>query len=263
MSTSRTWTTISLPRKTSTSYECFFVLCGRRESLCCFLFSGLVVYHCVTLLSLPAVRCTVLYRVSTLEDYPPSQPQRPGRGTIKADRDRAITATFFSDHEMDNHRLKTWLQLHLATDASTVTNLPFVLNSLTEDDFLSPGHVQKWTIRINSLIHSKEPGARWAGLSIALRTATLSRNVMNECAHGWITIALPMLTVRSLILLVFPPTLMDLLIEERDFAMHQSLHPFDTVHLLEQRWTHRVPTTGRSSQRRQVFPSVDRDRWEV
>jgi len=96
---------------------------------------------------------------------------------------------------MDNHRLKTWLQLHLATDASAVINLPFVLNSLTEDDFLSQGHVQKWTIRTNSLIHSKDPGARWAGLSIALKTATLSRNVMNECAHGWITVALPMLFV--------------------------------------------------------------------
>ncbi|KAF9646174.1 hypothetical protein BDM02DRAFT_3100296, partial [Thelephora ganbajun] len=97
------------------------------------------------------------------------------------------------DHEMDNHRLRTWLQLHLATDASAVTNLPFVLKSLTEDDFLSQAHVQKWTIRINSLIHSKDPGARWAGLSIALRTATLSRGIMNECAHGWITATLPTL----------------------------------------------------------------------
>ena len=98
---------------------------------------------------------------------------------------------------MDNHRLKTWLQLHLATDASAVTNLPFLLNSLTETDFLSQGHVQRWTIRINSLIHSKDPGAKWAGLSIALKTATLSRDVMNECAHGWITVTLPMLFVRA------------------------------------------------------------------
>ena len=97
---------------------------------------------------------------------------------------------------MDNHRLKTWLQLYLATDASAVVNLPFVLNNLTEHDFSSQGHVQKWTIRINSLIHSKDPGARWAGLSIALRTATLSRDVMNECPHAWITVALPILFVR-------------------------------------------------------------------
>ena len=117
---------------------------------------------------------------------------RPGRRTIQAP---SIANSFFLDHEMDNHRLKTWLQLHLATDDSAVTNLPFVLNSLTEEDFLSQGHVQKWIIRINSLIHSKDPGARWAGLSIALRTATLSRDTMNECAHAWITAALPMLFV--------------------------------------------------------------------
>jgi len=102
---------------------------------------------------------------------------------------------------MDNHRLKTWLQLQLATDASAVINLPFVLNSLAEEDFLSQGHVQKWTIRINSLMHSKDPGARWAGLSIALRTAMLSKDVMNECAHGWITTSLPMLLVSAQILL--------------------------------------------------------------
>ena len=161
---------------------------------------------------------------------------------------------------MDDHRLKTWLQLHLATDASAVTNLPFVLSSLTEENFLSQGHVQKWTIRINSLIHSKDPGARWAGLSIALRTATLSRDVMNECAHPWITVALPMLFVRSdavglLAVSDGPP-----LIENRDFTMHQSLHPSDTIHILKQRWTCRIPATGRPSEHRQVFSSVDRDR---
>lgn len=120
----------------------------------------------------------------------------PLASDIKTDRDK-VAATFFfhSDHEMDNCRLKTWLQLHLANDASAVTNLPFVLRSLIEEDFLSQGHVQKWTIRINSLIHSKDPGARWAGLSIALKTAILSKDLMKECAHGWITVALPMLLV--------------------------------------------------------------------
>ena len=124
----------------------------------------------------------------------------PGLGVgerlaVKSFNDHSIIVPFFFYHEMDNHRLKTWLQLQLATDASAVINLPFVLNSLTEEDFLSQGHAQKWTIRISSLIHSKDPGARWAGLSIALKTATLSRDVMNECAHAWITVALPMLFV--------------------------------------------------------------------
>ena len=160
--------------------------------------------------------------------------------------------------EMDNHRLKTWLQLHLATDASAVTNLPFVLNSLAEEDFLSQGHVQKWSIRINSLIHSKDPGARWAGLTIALRTAALSRNVMNECAHGWITVALPMLFVSSRALFIHIATLMTLPpIEIRDLVVYQSLHPFDTVHLLEQRRPCRISPTGRPSKYRQVFSSRD------
>ena len=124
---------------------------------------------------------------------------------------------------MDSHRLKTWLQLHLATDASAVINLPFVLNSLTAEDFLSQGHVQKWTIRINSLLHSKDPGARWAGLSIALRTATLSRNVMNECAHGWITVTLPMLFVSFRTLSIsFADTHGISLAEKRNLSMHQS-----------------------------------------
>jgi len=162
-----------------------------------FLFSVLSVSPYVMLLSLSTIPCTVLYRVSThrrtILDFGPD----PNPVPLVANPIETKRFTFFSDHEMDNHRLKTWLQLHLATDASTVINLPFVLNGLAEEDFLSQGHVQKWTIRISSLMHSKDPGARWAGLSIALRTATLSRDVMNECAHGWITTSLPMLFVSA------------------------------------------------------------------
>ena len=180
-------------------------------------------------------------------------------GSCKLFKDLSIRIQFFPDHEMDNHRLKTWLQLHLATDASAVINLPFVLDSLTEQDFLSQGHVQKWTIRINSLIHSKDPGARWAGLSIALRTVTLSRDVMNECAHPWITVALPMLFVRLDIASVLADSDEPSLIEERDVTVYQSVHPSDTVYILEQRWTSRVPATGRPSERCQVFSSVGRD----
>ena len=97
---------------------------------------------------------------------------------------------------MEDHQLKTWLLLDLATDNSVVTNLPLVLDNLVEGDLLSQGYVRKWPVRINSLIYSKDPRARWAGLSIALRTATLSRDVtMNGCAQAWITAALPILFV--------------------------------------------------------------------
>lgn len=159
---------------------------------------------------------------------------------------------------MDNHRLKTWLQLHLITDASALINLPFVLNSITEEDFLSHDLVQKWTTRISSLMHSKDPGARWAGMSIALRTAILSRDAMNECAHAWITVTLPMLFVgrsrdSGVLHNSYPPRL----IEKRNITVHQSLHPFDTICLLDQHWTCRVSASGRSSKHRQVFARFD------
>ena len=96
---------------------------------------------------------------------------------------------------MEDHQLKTWLLLDLATDNSVVTNLPLVLDNLVEGDLLSQGYVRKWPVRINSLIYSKDPRARWAGLSIALRAATLSRDTTNVCAQAWITAVLPMLFV--------------------------------------------------------------------
>ena len=36
---------------------------------------------------------------------------------------------------MDNHQLKTWLQLHPTTDGSVIANLPFALNSPAEENF--------------------------------------------------------------------------------------------------------------------------------
>ena len=102
-----------------------------------------------------------------------------GSQSILAPLDHKREPVFFLDREMDNHWLTTWLQLHLATDDSAVTNLHFILNSLTGQDSLSQGQVQKWTIRINSPIHSKDPEARWAGFSIALRTATFSKDSLN------------------------------------------------------------------------------------
>jgi hypothetical protein len=120
-----------------------------------------------------------------------------------------------------------------STDTSAVINLSFVFNSLTEGDSFS---VQKWTIRTNSLtVLSKDPGARWASLSIALRITTLLRDAMNECAHAWIAVALPMLFVGWDIVRVLAGSDKPPLIEKRDFTVHQSLYPFDAIHILEQR----------------------------
>lgn len=88
------------------------------------------------------------------------------------------------------------LQLQLATDSSAVVQLPYILQTLNAQTF-SSGHFQKWTTRINSLIHSKDSAARWSGLSIALRTSALCKPIMIECAQSWVSVALPMLSVSA------------------------------------------------------------------
>ncbi|KAI0750951.1 rRNA processing/ribosome biogenesis-domain-containing protein [Daedaleopsis nitida] len=95
---------------------------------------------------------------------------------------------------MDSHGLKQLLQLQLGSDASAALHLPFVLETLTKQDFLPSPHTQKWIARINSLIHSKNPGAKWSGLCLALQTATFSRDIMLECAQSWVGAAMPLLT---------------------------------------------------------------------
>lgn len=93
------------------------------------------------------------------------------------------------------HPLKALLQLQLASDSYAVLHLPYVLASLTSTCFSPSPHIQKWTTRIHSLIHSKDPGARWAGLCIAYQTSLFSKSIMIECAQNWLGVALPVLSV--------------------------------------------------------------------
>ncbi|KAF8238885.1 hypothetical protein L208DRAFT_1421135 [Tricholoma matsutake] len=95
---------------------------------------------------------------------------------------------------MESVSLKSLLQLQLASDSSAVINLPLVLTSLTSDDFLPSSHLSKWTTRINSLLHSKEAGGRWAGLCLAQKTSLLSKNTMVEFSQSWLGVALPILS---------------------------------------------------------------------
>ena len=94
------------------------------------------------------------------------------------------------------HPLKTFLHLQLATDNAAVQNLPYVIRFLSSQHLQPSPHLQKWMTRINSLIHSKDPGACWAGLSIACQTSLLSRDVMLESARSWVGAALPLFSVR-------------------------------------------------------------------
>ncbi|KAH7911569.1 rRNA processing/ribosome biogenesis-domain-containing protein [Hygrophoropsis aurantiaca] len=92
------------------------------------------------------------------------------------------------------HALKSLLQLQLASDASSVLHLSYVLEHLNREHFAPSPHLQKWTTRISSLLHSKDPGARWAGLCLAYKTSSLSKPTLIECAQSWVGVALPLLS---------------------------------------------------------------------
>lgn len=94
------------------------------------------------------------------------------------------------------HPLKTLLQLQLASDALAVLHLPYVLSTLNSEVLQPSSHTQKWTTRVNSLIHSKDAGARWVGLCLAYQTSIYSKSLMLECAQSWVTVVLPLLSVR-------------------------------------------------------------------
>ena len=94
------------------------------------------------------------------------------------------------------HPLKTLLHIQLASDNAAVLNLPHVIRFLSAQHLQPSPHLQKWMTRINALIHSKEPGACWAGLTIACQTSLLSRQVMLESAKSWVSVALPLFSVR-------------------------------------------------------------------
>ncbi|KAF8913747.1 rRNA processing/ribosome biogenesis-domain-containing protein [Gymnopilus junonius] len=87
--------------------------------------------------------------------------------------------------------LKSLLQTQLASDASATRYLPYCLSMLTADSLQPSPHSTKWTTRINALLHSKESGARWAGLCLAYKSSLLSQGLMIDAAQSWITTALP------------------------------------------------------------------------
>jgi hypothetical protein len=100
--------------------------------------------------------------------------------------------------------IKFLLQFQLGSDNSSAINLPYCLSTLTSECLAPSTHVAKWTSRISSLMHAKEPGARWAGLCLAYKTSLLSQDIMIDCAQSWVVIALPMLSVRKYTLPFMP-----------------------------------------------------------
>ena len=113
------------------------------------------------------------------------------------DASGACTSASASASNMANPDLfQTFLQIHISTDASALSNLPSVINSLSSTtDLESSPHLVKWTHRVSSLIHSRETGARWAGIMLALHTSRLSRSILLSNAQNWVSVILPMLSV--------------------------------------------------------------------
>jgi hypothetical protein len=102
---------------------------------------------------------------------------------------------------MDDHvLLKVCLQHHLATDTAAVKNLPHLLKIITSESLAVSAHQHKWIARVNVLLHAKGSDARWAGLCLALHTAQLSRPLFLENAQSWIGFALPILSVRVILM---------------------------------------------------------------
>ncbi|EJU06292.1 hypothetical protein DACRYDRAFT_44452, partial [Dacryopinax primogenitus] len=91
------------------------------------------------------------------------------------------------------HPLAALLQHYIATDDAAVSYLPSTLSILSPTAFLPSSHLAKWIARVNSLVTSKHRGGKWAGICLATRTAECSKDVMVDCASGWVGNVLPTL----------------------------------------------------------------------
>ncbi|KAL0573964.1 hypothetical protein V5O48_007979 [Marasmius crinis-equi] len=94
----------------------------------------------------------------------------------------------------DTHPLKTFLNVHLASDASVAVHIPYISQILSSEHLSSSPHLSKWLLRVNSLVHSKDTSARWGGLCLAHTTASRSKPLMIENAQSWLQVALPILS---------------------------------------------------------------------
>lgn len=101
-------------------------------------------------------------------------------------------------HELlmnEHHPLKTFLNIHLASDVSALLHLPFILDSLTSENLAPSSHLPKWIARIQSLLHSKDTGGRWAGMVLAQKTVLLSQGLLLEYGQSWAGVALLSISV--------------------------------------------------------------------
>ena len=84
----------------------------------------------------------------------------------------------------------------IATDSAAVANLPVVLGALEGVSLRASAHLRKLVARLSTLMHSKEPSARWVGICIANHCFKQDRDAVLEHAHVWVATCLPILSVR-------------------------------------------------------------------
>ncbi|KAH0839963.1 rRNA processing/ribosome biogenesis-domain-containing protein [Lanmaoa asiatica] len=85
------------------------------------------------------------------------------------------------------NQLQALLQF-LVTDASSIAHLSYILDHLSSSCLAPSPHLQKWVTRVTSLMHSKDPAARWAAVCIAYRMSCLSKSLLIDNAQSWVGI---------------------------------------------------------------------------
>lgn len=97
------------------------------------------------------------------------------------------------------------------TDESTVhVNVPFVTETIINNDLLNDQQKddnddlaavkRKWTVRLNALLQSRQPMARWAAISLVKLTCEQSSSLYTANAQTWCAQCLGFLAVSFFLL---------------------------------------------------------------
>lgn len=102
-------------------------------------------------------------------------------------------------------QLNRLLSDYLSDESSVHVNVPFItetiinndlLNDQQKDDHSDLGAVKrKWTVRLNALLQSRQPLARWAAISLVKLTCEQSSSLYTANAQTWCAQCLGFLAV--------------------------------------------------------------------
>ncbi|KAI9257883.1 rRNA processing/ribosome biogenesis-domain-containing protein [Sporodiniella umbellata] len=97
-----------------------------------------------------------------------------------------------SSSMQNSELLEVIINNYLSKESILIKNLPFVLDALlnhnllaeTSNDEIASLH-KKWTVRLNSLLHSKVSAIRWCSISLIKTTCESSHSLLVAHAKGW------------------------------------------------------------------------------